>query len=93
MQVILEYFFFLAEGKSGTLFDFESDQDVTKIETTNVMAKSTVKVCTRTWYEGKVFSASLTNINTFPRKQTCISSKHMGIIRTRKEIRKVQKVW
>ena len=45
--------FFLAEGKSGTLFDFESDQDVTKIETTNVMAKSTVKVCTRTWYEGK----------------------------------------
>jgi len=41
-----------AEGKSGTLFDFESDQDVTKIETTNVMAKSTVKVCTRTWYEG-----------------------------------------
>ena len=44
--------FFLAEGKSGTLFDFESDQDVTKIETTNVMAKSTVKVCTRTWYEG-----------------------------------------
>ena len=42
-----------AEGKSGTLFDFETDQDVTKITTTNVMAKSTVKVCTRNWYEGK----------------------------------------
>jgi len=41
-----------AEGKSGTLFDFETDQDVTKITTTNVMAKSTVKVCTRNWYEG-----------------------------------------
>lgn len=41
-----------AEGKSGTLFDFETDQERTKIETTNVMAKSTVKICTRNWYEG-----------------------------------------
>ena len=45
-----------AEGKSGTLFEFEPDLDVTKIETTNVMAKNTVKVCTRHWYEGKLNS-------------------------------------
>jgi len=44
-----------AEGKSGTLFDFETDQELTKIETTNVMAKQTVKVCTRNWYEGKKY--------------------------------------
>ena len=43
-----------AEGKSGTLFEFETDQEMTKIETTNVMAKSTVKICTRNWYEGTV---------------------------------------
>jgi len=41
-----------AEGKSGMLFDYETDLDNTKIETTNVMAKGTVKVCTRNWYEG-----------------------------------------
>ena len=35
------------------LFDYETDLDNTKIETTNVMAKGTVKVCTRNWYEGE----------------------------------------
>jgi len=50
-----------AEGKSGTLFESDPEQDVTKIATTNVMAKSTVKVCSRSWYEGNkhVYPASI----------------------------------
>lgn len=40
-----------AEGKSGTLFDFQKDEDNIKVENTAVMAKATVKVCTRNWYE------------------------------------------
>ena len=54
-----------AEGKSGTLFDFESDLDVTKIITTNVMAKSTVKVCTRNWYEGTYFLPCQLGLSSF----------------------------
>ena len=42
---------FFSEIFSTTLLDFQKDQDNIKVENTAVMAKATVKVCTRNWYE------------------------------------------